>query len=67
MDDRPAAGQQLAAAAGEDGKVVCVLEVCAPGEVAMVYCGGQVSGGGERDAPVRVLSVAKPGVCDYAV
>jgi hypothetical protein len=52
VDDRPAAGPQLTAAAGEDGKVICVLEVCAPGEVAMMYGGGQVGGGGVRDAPV---------------
>jgi hypothetical protein len=50
VDDRPAAGPQLTAAAGEDGKVICVLEVCAPGEVAMMYGGGQVGGGGVRDA-----------------
>ena len=35
-DDGSFAGAQGAAAAGEDGEVVCILEVGAPGEVPRV-------------------------------
>ncbi len=66
VDDGPVTGP-LAAAPGEHRKMVGVLEVRAPGEVAAADRGEEASRGGVRNSPVGVHLVSISGVGDEAV